>query len=99
MKKLIFGLSLLALTSVAFAETRDVKIETPAKSTTEAKSMIYFVTGQTSSGGHDYYTVTESDPDCPDTGSQPCEVISSLQKDNQNRIPTTAVTQVLSTRP
>ncbi|MDE1191491.1 MAG: hypothetical protein PW786_05070 [Arachidicoccus sp.] len=42
-----------------------------------------------------YYNVSESDPGCS-AGAHPCEVQSAQQKDNQNRILKSAVTDVIT---
>jgi len=103
MKKVFFGLSLLALSTAAFAETRnDAKIETPAKAETKSSQddmHTYYVTSQQTIGGQVFYNVTTSNPGCPNTGSKPCEVLSDELADGNNRIPQSAVISVESTRP
>jgi hypothetical protein len=71
MKKVIFGLSLLALTTAAFAET---KTETPSKTEGTAKLHVYYVTGVSGSN----YTLSSSPgSECDMTPFEsPCEITS-----------------------
>lgn len=68
MKKVLFGLSLLALTSAAFAESRsDAKAETPAKSETKTQALMYWfdaVSGE--------YIGRLEDSGCNHADNEPC---------------------------
>lgn len=70
MKKVIFGLSLLALTSAAFAES---KTETPSKTEGTAKLSVYYVTGI---DGSNYTLSTSPNPLCGSEEVSPCEITS-----------------------
>lgn len=94
-------IAICGLSFVALAENKENKTE--AAIVTEAKAetplQTYYVTGETSAGGQNYYFVSDSNPGCPDDGLKPCEVLSSQMKDGQNRIPTQAVEEVITHRP
>ncbi|WP_433863882.1 hypothetical protein [Sphingobacterium thalpophilum] len=70
MKKVIFSLSFLALTTAAFAET---KTETPSKTEGTAKLSVYYVTGIS---GPNYTLSTSPNPLCGDAEESPCEITS-----------------------
>lgn len=75
MKKVLFGLSLLALTTAAFANNRnDAKTESPATSETKAQaySNVYYVT---SFDGTNYHLSPTQPPgeNCLG-GSEPCRI-------------------------
>lgn len=68
MKKLIFGLSLLALTTAAFAKT-----ETPSKSEGTAKLNTYYVTADDGT----YYSISSTpNENCGMAEVSPCEITS-----------------------
>ncbi len=68
MKKLIFSLSLLALTTAAFAKT-----ETPSKTEGKSTLNVYYVNGMTAT----HYTLSTSpNPECGEGEARPCEITS-----------------------
>lgn len=68
MKKVLFGLSLLALTSVAFAGSRnDVKAETPAKSETKDQDMLYWF-----DANNGQYLGRSEESGCDNSDLEPC---------------------------
>ncbi|MGF7028635.1 MULTISPECIES: hypothetical protein [Sphingobacterium] len=102
MKKVFLAIALGVLSLSGFAETRDVKAETPAKSenkTDQDDLHTYYVTSQQIIGGQIFYNVTTSNPNCPNSGSKPCEVLSDEMADANGRIPQSAVQSVETTRP
>lgn len=76
MKKIIFGLSLLALSSFAFAGAKNAS---PAKSETKSFSHTYYVTADLGST----YEVSPNPPagGCQG-GSDPCEIRTDLSPTN-----------------
>lgn len=76
-----------------------VEATTPTQANTKASngnSYDYFVVGEETAGGINYYDVQTSDPGCKSTGLKPCEVISSQQMDGSGRIVQTSVTSTIS---
>lgn len=94
-KTAVAALLIAGGTIAAFAFT---KAEKSANLANKSFLHNYFVTGSTTIDGIAYYTVTEDDPGCPNSGAKPCEVISS-QPEVSGRIKQSDVTQVLSLRP
>ncbi|WP_142685761.1 hypothetical protein [Chitinophaga polysaccharea] len=68
MKKVIFGLSLLALTTAAFAKN---EIPSKTEGKTQAYSNVYYVT---SFDGTNYHLSTNPPAEGCSVGSDPCEI-------------------------
>ncbi|MDR2272020.1 MAG: hypothetical protein LBF27_14035 [Sphingobacterium sp.] len=92
MKKTLLAITLIAATSILYANNGETK-------TKQEEQHTYYVTSQQTIGGEVFYNVTPNDPGCPNTGSKPCEVLSDQLADANGRIPQSAVLSVESTRP
>lgn len=70
MKKVLLGLTCMALTTAAFAET---KTETPSKTEGSAQLHTYYVIAD---DGTNYTLSTAPNPDCDQGSASPCEITS-----------------------
>jgi hypothetical protein len=109
MKRVVLtGSLIMAAATFSFAgtpkgEAKDAKTETTTTTTTtevkaQQESITYYVTGQTTISGTVYYTVQTTQPAGCGSGSLPCRVLSSEEKDGNNRIPVDAVEEVQTFR-
>lgn len=87
MKKLIFGLSLVALTTVAFAgNNNDAKNASPAKSETKTQALMYWFDANTGQ-----YIGHSEESGCDLSTSTPCALgYSSVSNPNNPQKPNTA---------
>lgn len=87
MKKVIFGLSLLALTTGAFASNRnEAKTETPSKTETKTQALMYWFDANTGQ-----YIGHSEESGCDLSNSEPCAYgYTSVSNPNNPQKPNTA---------
>jgi len=96
MKKVLLSAAiLLAFATASNAGTPEFK--SPSETKTETQSFTYYVIGEVTISGTAYYTVSLTPGDCSEEPlAKPCEILSSQAKDGNNRIPQSALQEVLT---
>lgn len=96
MKKVLFSAAILmAFASVSFANTPETK--SPSESKGQTQSFTYYVVSEVTIAGTAYYNVSLTPGDCTEEPqAKPCEILSSQAKDVNNRIPQSALQEIVT---